>query len=382
MVGDLEDFVINPSINVSPYCYSILRIEPYLTCGHKCIYCFGRWYRAEAAENLPATKILHIFAQLLKFLMRRNVKIMPFRLATLVDPFQPIETKYSMSKYVMELCLKYESPLIINTKATLLLREDYINILKKLCDKSLAIVQLSLSTINDSIAKSIEPNAPPPTERLNAVEKLSSNNIPVIIRLQPFIPGITDFELKKIMEQIKYAGARQVIVESLRDEIENLVLYKNLVYKKQAYENLEVWEHYSPSVEAPSKIVRGAVKWRTHAYVKAKELCNKYGLRFSTCKEGFYDLHTAENCCGMQFLNQSRYMLRPTLNEVWIYYKEKRVIPSFSELTKYLSRNYIFGVNLRQYPRSLRKKMISHEKILMKILNGEMESIRRFIPSL
>lgn len=197
-IGNLEDFVINPSINVGPYCYSILRIEPYLTCDHRCVYCFGRWYRTQTIENLPIIKTLRTFTKLLKFLRRKNVKIMPFRLATLVDPFQPIEIKYSISKRIMELCLKYESPIIINTKATLLSREDYILILEKLCNKSLAIVQISLSTINDDIAKNIEPNAPSPTERLNVIEKLSSNNIPVIVRLQPFIPGITDCELRKL----------------------------------------------------------------------------------------------------------------------------------------------------------------------------------------
>ena len=381
-IGDLEDFVINPSINVSPYCYSILRIEPYLTCEHKCVYCFGRWYRVKATENLPVTKTLHTFTKLLKFLKKRNVKIMPFRLATLVDPFQPIEAEYSMSKHLMKLCLKYESPLIINTKATLLLREDYINVLEKLCDKSLAIVQISLSTINDEIARSIEPNAPPPTERLNAIERLSGNNIPVIVRLQPFIPGITDRELEKIVEQIKYAGARQMIVESLRDEDENLALYKKLAYEKQAYENLGAWEPYSPSIETSSKIMRVSVQWRKHAYTKARELCDKFGLKFSTCKEGFYELHTAENCCGMQFLNQSNYVLRPTLHEAWIYYKKKKVIPSFSELVEYLTSNYVFGASLRRYPRPLRKKMLSHEKILLKILDEEAESLPRFIPSL
>ncbi|MEM3194223.1 MAG: radical SAM protein, partial [Candidatus Bathyarchaeia archaeon] len=68
----LESFAINPSINVSPYCYSIFRIEPYSSCGHRCIYCFGRWYRSGSEGSDGADfNVIRIFKKLLKFLRRR-----------------------------------------------------------------------------------------------------------------------------------------------------------------------------------------------------------------------------------------------------------------------------------------------------------------------
>lgn len=376
----LESFVINPSINVSPYCYSILRIEPYLSCEHRCIYCFGRWYRVEPTEGSWAEpNAVRDFKRVLNSLRKRNLKTIPFRLSTLVDPFQPIEEKRQVSKHAMVMCLKHSVPLIINTKATLLLRNDLLNILMKLNSRNIVIVQISLSTINAKIASVLEPNAPPPMERLDMAEKLSKENVPVIVRLQPFIPGITDCEVEEIVKLSRYAGVKQLIIEALRDEAENIKIYKELAYEKSAYSNLGSWRSYSPSVEVSSKIVRPSVKWRLKAYMKTKSLCEKYGLEFSTCKEGFYNYHTANNCCGMHYLEDGSYLLRPTLHEVWMYRKKYNVIPSFEELAASLTDIYLFGDGIKRYPRALRKKMLSHEKILREILSEKRDTIKTLL---
>ncbi|MEM1550053.1 MAG: radical SAM protein [Candidatus Methanomethylicia archaeon] len=379
----LYDFVINPSINVSPYCYSILRLDPYQSCSHRCIYCFGRWYRTpESYDIKPIPNIIESFKRILKFLNRNNLKIIPFRLSTLIDPFQNIEEDYRVSRKIINLCLNYDIPLIINTKAILPLKSDYLNLLEKLNEKGIVIVQISFSTLNDDIAKVLEPNTPPPISRLNMIEKLSSENIPVIVRLQPFIPGISDYEIEKSIEEFKYAGAKQIIVEVLRDEIENLKVYMELAYDKSIYENLDEWSSYSPSVEVPSKIVRPSINWKIKIYSKIRELCVKYGLQFSTCKEGFYDYHTASNCCGMQFIDSSKYIRRPTLYEAWIYYKTNNKLPNFKELVDSLNDSYIFGDEVKRYPKLLKKKIKSHEKILCELLNERRNELINLLPTI
>jgi len=380
-ISDL--FVINPSINVSPYCYSVFRVEPYQTCEHKCVYCFGRWYRTSNEDkNEPMLKTLRAFRKIIKILKKRQLRTIPFRLSTLVDPFQPIEEQYKVSRHIMNLSLKYDVPLIINTKAILLTKDDYFTILRKLSDREIVIVQISLSVLNDKIAKILEPRAPLPYERIDMAEFLSREGIPVIIRLQPFIPGITDHELKSIIELSRYAGVKQIIVEALRDEYENIKFYGELAYNKQLYRRLEAWSSYSPSVEVQSKILRPNVDWRTNTFALAGKICNKYGLEFSTCKEGFYELNTAKNCCGMHFINESKYVLRPTLWEAWNYYKKHNKIPKFEELTENLAGNYVFGDVLKYYPRILRKKMMGHEKILRQILDERRKELSVLLPSI
>lgn len=160
MKADLGSFVINSSINISPYCYSIIKVESYLSCEYECVYCFGRWYR----ESYP-TRSWHIvvwsFKRLLQRLRDANLKSMPFRLSTLVDHFQPKEESLRISMKIMKLCLKYDVSLIINTKSTSLLNNDYLVILQGLNTKGLVLVQISLSTIDENLAKVLEPKAPP-----------------------------------------------------------------------------------------------------------------------------------------------------------------------------------------------------------------------------
>ncbi|MEM2539491.1 MAG: hypothetical protein QXN85_03405 [Candidatus Bathyarchaeia archaeon] len=323
--------------------------------------------------------VIRDFRRTLIFLRKRNLKIIPFRLSTLVDPFQPVEEKRQVSKQIMIMCLKYRIPLIINSKATLLLKDDLLNVLINLGSENLTIVQISLSTISAKIASVLEPNAPPPLERLNMAEKLSGKNIPVIIRLQPFIPGITDCEIEEIIREAHYAGVKQVIVEALRDEVENMRIYRELAYEKSIYDNLSSWILYSPSIEAPSKILRPSVEWRLKAYIRTKSLCEKYNIEFSTCKEGFYNYHTAKNCCGMHYLKDGSYLLRPTLHEVWMYRKEHGIIPRFEELVASLTDIYLFGDRIKRYPRALRKKVLSHEKILREILDEKRDIVKTLL---
>jgi len=348
------------------------------------VYCFGRWYRTKShSENNKEFNVIGGFKRILKFLSKRNLKIIPFRLSTMIDPFQPMEETYYFSRRIMSLCLKYEIPLIINTKATLLSRSSpLLSILRDLGSKDLVIVQISLSTINAKIASVLEPNAPLPMERLDSAEKISRENIPVIIRLQPFIPGITDYEVEDIIMQSRFAGVKQIIVESLRDEIVNMKIYEELAYEKSVYANLSTWDSYSPSVEAQSKIIRPSVEWRLKAYIKTKNLCEKYGLTFSTCKEGFYDYHTARNCCGMHYLGDEKYLLRPTLYEYWNYYEKHGRLPSFDEFTRSLTNIYLFGDGMKNYPRLLRKRMLSHEKILREVVDKRRNMIKILLPTL
>lgn len=376
----LDSFVINPSINVSPYCYSILRIETYATCEHSCAYCFGRWYRGEAKGLGEGA--LRSLEGLLRLLRKRGLKSMPFRLSTLVDPFQPREEEERRSFRAMKLCLKYEAPLIVNTKSTLIAKGDNLSVLKEMGSRGLTVVQISLSTINPKTASVLEPRAPPPELRLDAAEKLSREGIPVVVRLQPFIPGITDHEVDEVVREAHYAGVKQIVVEALRDEVSNWQLYQSIAYDGSIYQRESLWAPYSPSVETPSRVLRPSLSWRREAYVKVRDICVRFNIEFSTCKEGFYDYHTAKNCCGMHFMDRGKYVLRPTLQEAWEIYLRTGVIPSFDEFARELSEGYIFGEGFKGYPRPIRRKVLQHEKILREVLGTRRGEISLLIPAL
>lgn len=93
---DLGSFVVSPSIRVSPYCYSIFRMESYPSCEHGCVYCFGRWYRREELSR-GWRGVVKSFERLLQRLKDANLKSVPFRPSTLVDPLQPREENIKLA---------------------------------------------------------------------------------------------------------------------------------------------------------------------------------------------------------------------------------------------------------------------------------------------
>lgn len=347
---------------------------------HQCVYCFGRWYRiVDSASLAPTPNMLQSLVKVFKAIHKRGLTPLPFRLSTLMDPFQPIELEKGVSKHVTKLCIKYNIPLIINTKAPNMAL-TILPLIEKLCDNNLLIFQVSISVINEELAKKLEPKAPPPQERLDAAEKMSREGIPVILRLQPLIPGLIEHELELIIQQAKSIGVRQIITEALRDEIENFNLYSTLARAPQVYMEMEFWENYSTTVETPSKVLRPRLEWRISIYKQLRDLCSKYDLAFSMCKEGLYGLQTAKNCCGINLLNPASYTLRPTLYEAWSIYKQTKTIPSYQQLVENLPPNYIHSQNLNAYPKPIRKKLQAHEKILKQILEERTQELIKLLP--
>ena len=90
-------------------------------------------------------------------------------------------------------------------------------------DRSLAILQVCITTINDSVSKLLEVNAPSPSERLKALRNMSSTVLPIVIRLSPFIPYVSTYpNIKELTSLFKDLNIKHVIIEGLRLEPNNI----------------------------------------------------------------------------------------------------------------------------------------------------------------
>jgi hypothetical protein len=134
--------------------------------------------------------------------------MVPVHFGGMSDPLQAIETREKLGLRTLEMLRDYEYPTILSTKSDLLLRNDYINVLKRMK----IAVQISLITSDEKIAKRLEPNAPSVRRRLEVIAKLSDSGIWASCRLQPLIPHVNtdDFEL---IDELSDAGCRHVIIE-------------------------------------------------------------------------------------------------------------------------------------------------------------------------
>jgi len=364
----MSELVVNASNIVSPLCYTILKLEPYTACPFGCVYCYSRWYsRGPPATTAPRGHVVELFEFTARCIRRRGLKPIPFRLSTLVDPFPPGEELSRISERILEVAERFEYPLIVNTKSSRIVEaESTRRSLERLLDRGLAVVQVSLSTLEDSKARLLEPLAPPPSRRLQALSELGSRGYPVVVRLSPFIPGLSptsEEEAEEVVSTLRDVGARHVVVEALRVEREGAAwLVERLGLRDLEFEAYSIRE-----VGGAPPVVRVSLGQRLVAYSSLYRHAARLGVGFSTCKEGLFRFHAGDDCCGAYLLRVD-YSLRATL---WDLYRAgmNPLAVGWEELDRVCRRfSRLCGELLKQYPRVISKPLRYHERKLLRVL--------------
>jgi DNA repair photolyase len=91
------------------------------------------------------------------------------------------------------------------TKSYLVIRDA--ELLAALNAAAGASVYQSIPFADDALARLIEPQAPPPSKRLEAMQRLTQAGVPVGVMVAPIIPGLNDREVPAILERAAAAGA-------------------------------------------------------------------------------------------------------------------------------------------------------------------------------
>ena len=206
--------------NTSPDLPFDRSINPYRGCEHGCIYCFAR--PTHAFLNLSPgldfeTKLIArpgIGAVLDRELRARSYKLATIALGTNTDPYQPCEDMYQVMRNVLLVLASFRHPVAITTKGTLIERD--IDILAPLAAQGLVRVGISVTTLDATLSRRMEPRAPAPKRRLETIRRLADAGIPVRIMAAPMIPGLSDSELEAILEAGRAAGAQAASYISLR----------------------------------------------------------------------------------------------------------------------------------------------------------------------
>ena len=187
-------------------------LNPYRGCQHGCVYCYSAdilklktddWGSfVEVKKNLPV-----LIAK------ERKKKKGVIGLGTVTDPYQPAEDDFMISRFCLEQLAKGDSRVCVQTKSDLVTRD--IDILARMKGSEVGI---TITTMDASIAKALEPGAPPPERRIAAVKKLASAGISTWVFLGPIIPGINDSydSMAQVIRSAKESGAGKIIYDHLR----------------------------------------------------------------------------------------------------------------------------------------------------------------------
>lgn len=186
-------------------------LNPYRGCEHGCIYCYARptheflgfsagldfesriMVKYDAAEKLRA-----------KFASQKW-KPETVVMSGVTDPYQPVEKRLKITRSCLNVFAESRNPVSIITKNYLVTRD--IDLLEELAQYNAVHVTLSITTLDRTLARLMEPRTSQPNRRLEAINKLSNKGISVGVNVAPVIPGLTDHECADILEAARDAGA-------------------------------------------------------------------------------------------------------------------------------------------------------------------------------
>jgi DNA repair photolyase len=145
-------------------------------------------------------------------------------IGTNTDPYQPIERRLKIMRSVLEVLRDFNHPVGIITKSPLIIRD--IDILAPMAEKGLARVALSITTLDRTLARQMEPRAGTPQRRLDAIRALSAAGIPSGVMFAPIIPALNDGEMEAVLKAAKDAGASSAGYVLLRLPLEIKDLFR------------------------------------------------------------------------------------------------------------------------------------------------------------
>jgi DNA repair photolyase len=196
-------------------------INPYRGCEFACKYCYARYTHEfmEMRDGVDFERKIYVkqrAAGLLRQELRHVKTGEQIAMGTATDPYQPAERRYEVTRAIVEeLVLHSGLDLGIVTKSDLILRD--MELLQRLGERNRLFVNVTVTTVNVKLARILEPRAPRPDLRLEAVCKLNQAGIAAGVICSPVLPGITDSKrnLESVVRATAEAGGKYVYANPL-----------------------------------------------------------------------------------------------------------------------------------------------------------------------
>jgi DNA repair photolyase len=196
-------------------------INPYRGCEFACKYCYARYTHEfmEMRDGVEFEQKIYVKQHTAELLRRELKKVKPgesIALGTATDPYQPAERRYEITHGILEEFARHRGfELGIVTKSNLIVRD--IELLREVQQHNTLSIHITITTLNVELARILEPRAPRPDLRMEAVRELSAAGLDVGVSSSPVLPGITDSpaDLEAIVRAAAAAGARHIFAGPL-----------------------------------------------------------------------------------------------------------------------------------------------------------------------
>ncbi len=286
--------VFDPWKNPLCTCPPKYSLQPYTGCSHFCLYCYATSY----VGRKPSTPKKRFIERLKRDLDQADLSLV-IELSTSSDPYPPVEEGLMLTRRTLGVLMSRGARVLITTKSSLVARDADI------LSRMRAAVMLTITTLDEGLARKLEPGAPPPSKRVEALRILSRAGVPVGVRVDPVIPGLNSdpAALEELVARTREAGAQHVVTSTYKTKPDN---FKRMI---EAFPDMEgVWRRmYFEEGEFIHGYRYLPRSKRIRLLKPVVEAARKHGMTYATCREGLKskEFFNALSCDGSHLIDRS-----------------------------------------------------------------------------
>lgn len=276
------------ALNVSSkfaICGLPLRVDTYKNCSFGCTYCFANCRKVmEFDKHLQVANLCSVGRRLKRVLKNHNYKKESFldnliaqgvtwHCGGMSDPFQPIESYLKVTEDLIDICNSYDVKILFSTKSDTVYNANI--------RPDLHTFQLSITNTDDR--KDLEPNVAPITKRLEFFKNLKGEGFKVGVRIQPFIPNVSNLEIVKMFE-----GADHFTLEGLK------IVPQNKEHKEYLLDVLDLKKEDFTQMG----LLNLKPERRLEMYKPFIKYFEEHNISYSIADNDLHDVGNNECCCG------------------------------------------------------------------------------------
>ena len=183
----------------------------YRGCQHGCIYCDSRSRVYGMDHDFEDVCVKENAIDLLDEALSRKRRPCMVAMGSMCDPYMPLEADVGMTRRALEAVLRHGFGCTLITKSPTVLRD--LDVIKEINRRTKCVIQMTLTTADDSLCRVIEPGVAVTSERVKALNVLRSEGIPTVVWLSPILPFINDTaeNISSIVRMCNDAGVKGII---------------------------------------------------------------------------------------------------------------------------------------------------------------------------
>jgi DNA repair photolyase len=196
-------------------------INPYRGCEFACKYCYARYTHEfmELRDGIDFEQKIFVKQHAADLLRRELRRVKPgegIAIGTATDPYQPAERRFEVTRGILEELSRHAGLDIgVVTKSNLVVRD--VEILRRIAENNRLHVSMTVTTVRTDLARILEPRAPRPDLRLEALRQLNVAGVRSGVMCAPVLPEITDAprDLEALVKSASVARAEYIFANPL-----------------------------------------------------------------------------------------------------------------------------------------------------------------------